>query len=169
MHWRYHSFNSFWPSDAIWWHISGSTMAPGGTNPLPESMVTNHQRGFVAFTWWQFHRKCSTYLLLIWLISNQRLHQHLPQANELNWARLRLPAPTMLGSHVDVDTTDVQHHSASLSITCCGSLGSRLSNERDGWCLLVISVGWSTLCTEVVSQPFLDEPTSKVKVKQWCE
>ena len=56
-----------------------------------------------------------------------------------------------------------------LSITCCGSLGSRLSNERDGWCLLVISVGWSTLCTEVVSQPFLDEPTRKVKVKQWCE
>ena len=56
-----------------------------------------------------------------------------------------------------------------LSITSCGSLGSRLSNERDGWCLLVISVGWSTLCAEVVSQPFLDEPTRKVKVKQWCE
>ena len=38
--------------------ISGSTMAPGGTNPLPQSMLTNHQRGLVAFTWWQFHRKC---------------------------------------------------------------------------------------------------------------
>ena len=58
--------------------ISGSTMAPGDTNPLPQSMLTNHQRGLVAFTWWQFHRKCSIYLPLIWLIINQRLHQHLP-------------------------------------------------------------------------------------------
>ena len=86
------------------------------THYLNESMLTNHQRGLVAFTWWQFHWKCSTYLPLIWLIINQRLHQHLPQANELNWARLRLPASTMLDSHVDVDTTDVEHR---FSITRC--------------------------------------------------
>ena len=51
-----------WPSDAIWWYKSGSTLArvmawcrqavpADGTKPLPESMWTYHQRCFVAFTW----------------------------------------------------------------------------------------------------------------------
>ena len=31
-----------------------------GTKPLPESMLTNHQRGLVTFPWGQFHRQCSS-------------------------------------------------------------------------------------------------------------
>ena len=30
--------NSLRPSDAIWWHRSGSTLVPDGTKPLPEPM-----------------------------------------------------------------------------------------------------------------------------------
>ena len=39
---------------------SGNAFMPGSTKPLPESMLNNHQWGFVAFTWRLFHRKCST-------------------------------------------------------------------------------------------------------------
>ena len=35
-------FNSLWPY---------------GTKPLPEPMLTNHQRDLVALVWGQFHRK----------------------------------------------------------------------------------------------------------------
>ena len=39
--------NSMWPSDAIWWHISGLTLAQVmawcGTKPLLEPMLTYHQ------------------------------------------------------------------------------------------------------------------------------
>ena len=54
--------------DEIWVSIgSGYGLLPGGTKPLPESVLINHQWGHVAFTWGQFHRKCSKYLSLIWV------------------------------------------------------------------------------------------------------
>ena len=59
-------FNSLWPSDAIWWHrsvniniSSGNGLLPDGTKPLPEPMLTHHQRGSVAFFKEQFRWNCS--------------------------------------------------------------------------------------------------------------
>ena len=42
-------------------------LGDGGTKPLPQPMLTNHQWGLVAFTWGQFHRKYWRYLSLIWV------------------------------------------------------------------------------------------------------
>ena len=47
--------DSLWPSEAIRWLRSGSTLAQemtcfDGTKTLPEPILTNHQWGFVAFT-----------------------------------------------------------------------------------------------------------------------
>ena len=47
--------DSVWPSEAIRWLRSGSTLAQemtffDGTKPLPEPILTNHQWGLVAFT-----------------------------------------------------------------------------------------------------------------------
>ena len=61
-HWPAGDLNLLWPSDAIWQQRSGSTLAPDGTKPLPEPMLTNHQRVLVAFPWGQLHRGCSRYL-----------------------------------------------------------------------------------------------------------
>ena len=46
---------------------SSNGLLPDGTKPLPEPMLTNHQCGVVAFTWGQFHRKCSVYSSLVWV------------------------------------------------------------------------------------------------------
>ena len=64
---------------------SGNGSLPGGTEPLPEPKLTNHQLGLVAFTWGQFHRKWSRYLSLMWIwkITNFELQPHLPGANEV--------------------------------------------------------------------------------------
>ena len=35
-------------------------MLPAGTKPLPEPMLTFHQRWFVSFIWEQYHNMCST-------------------------------------------------------------------------------------------------------------
>ena len=63
--------NSLWPSDVIW-HFrtwvnigSGNGLLPDSNKPLPEPMLIYHQRGLVAFTGGQYHRKCSRYLSLI--------------------------------------------------------------------------------------------------------
>ena len=41
-------------------HIrSDNGLLPNGTKPLPKPMSINHHWEFVAFTWGQFHRKCS--------------------------------------------------------------------------------------------------------------
>ena len=53
----------------IWVNIgSGNGLLPDGTKPLPEPMLTYHQRGSVALSWEQFHRKCSRYqfVKLVW-------------------------------------------------------------------------------------------------------
>ena len=66
------SFNSLWFGDAIWRHISGWTVAPvmacclTAPSHYLNQCSTNHQWGLVAFTWEQFHRKCSRYLCLKW-------------------------------------------------------------------------------------------------------
>ena len=44
---------------------SDNGLVPSGTKPLPEPVLANHQWGHMAFTWGQFHRKCSRYLSLI--------------------------------------------------------------------------------------------------------
>ena len=65
--------NSLRPSDAIWRQWSWTTLAqvmallPDGTKPLPEPMLTYHQRGSVAYFWEQFRRNCSRYRFRIWV------------------------------------------------------------------------------------------------------
>ena len=52
----------------IWVNIgSCNGLLPDATKKLPEPMLANHQWGLAAFTWGQFHRKCSWYLCLIWV------------------------------------------------------------------------------------------------------
>ena len=38
---------------------SGRSLLPDSTKPLPEPMLTEHQRCYVVFTWEKLHRKCS--------------------------------------------------------------------------------------------------------------
>ena len=47
---------------------SGIGLLPDHTKPLPETMVTNDQRGLAASTWGQQHRKCLRYLSLILVV-----------------------------------------------------------------------------------------------------
>ena len=56
-----HSINSLWSSDAIGHCRTWSTLVHVMACCL---MVLSIM--FVAFTWWQSHRKCSRYLSLIW-------------------------------------------------------------------------------------------------------
>ena len=94
--------NSLWPSDFIWQHRYGSTMAhvmawcpysscndllPDGTKPLHEPMLTNHEWGLVAFPWGQFYRNRSRNLFVIWFWKcfYLRLQLHLPGASELTF------------------------------------------------------------------------------------
>ena len=46
---------------------SGNGLLPDGTKPLPEPMLTYHQRGSVAYFWEQFRRNCSRYRFRIWV------------------------------------------------------------------------------------------------------
>ena len=63
--------NTLWPSDAIWWHRSGSTLAQvmAWCLKAPSHYLNQcwlkHQRGPVAFSWEWFHKKCQRYLSLI--------------------------------------------------------------------------------------------------------
>ena len=71
------SFNSLWSSDDTLRHRSRSILLHNiiisygllhdGTKPLPELMLTDNQRGLVAFSWGQFHRKCPRYISLLWV------------------------------------------------------------------------------------------------------
>ena len=66
-----------WPSDAIWWHRPGWTLAQvmaWGHRAItwsPECMLTYHLSRLILFTRGQFQWKCSRYLFLISLIQNQ--------------------------------------------------------------------------------------------------
>ena len=85
-----------WFSDAIWRHRSGSTLAQVMACCLTEpshyvnqAMLIDHQRCSVAFTWEQFHKKCSWTLIhnMFSEITHLKLLPHLPGANELSiWA-----------------------------------------------------------------------------------
>ena len=63
--WDIQCIGALWPSDAIWRHTSGSTLAQvmawclKGTKPLPEPMLTYHQPCLVKLIWVQFHRYLS--------------------------------------------------------------------------------------------------------------
>ena len=41
-----------------------TNIMPDGIKPSPEPMLTDHQWGLRAFTWGQFHKKCSRYIYL---------------------------------------------------------------------------------------------------------
>ena len=69
---------------AWWYHLvsrilvnitSGTSNGslPPGNEPLPEVMLTNHEWGLVAFTWGQFHRKCSESIFEIWYHMNLKM------------------------------------------------------------------------------------------------
>ena len=67
-------FNSLWPSDNIWQHRSGSTLADvkacclsTQNHYLNQYRLIIHQWGLVVFNLGQFHRKYSNYLSLIWV------------------------------------------------------------------------------------------------------
>ena len=49
-------------------------LLPGGNKPLPEPILTYHERCSVLFIWKQFHKKCS----LIYMCSEIRILTHLP-------------------------------------------------------------------------------------------
>ena len=51
---------------------SGNGLLPDGTKPLPEPMLSHHQRGNVEFIWGQFHDKFSGYMY-IYLIRIRKL------------------------------------------------------------------------------------------------
>ena len=52
--------NAIWPGDAIFINIvSADGLLPDGTKPLTAPMLTCHQWSPVAFTWGQFHSKCT--------------------------------------------------------------------------------------------------------------
>ena len=72
------TINPSWPTEDIWHHRTWSKLVQViaccltipmyvSTKPSAKPMLTNYQWGFVAFTWQQFHRKCSKHLSLIWL------------------------------------------------------------------------------------------------------
>ena len=85
--------NTLWPSNAIWRHRSGSTLAqvmallPDGTKPLPEPMLTYHHWRLIAFTWRQFHKECSRNVSLTWVWTLQgQNYNHISQgAMSLNY------------------------------------------------------------------------------------
>ena len=56
--------------DNIWQHMatenwvnigSGNGLLPDGTKPLPQPMLTYHQKGVVTFFWGQFHSRYLSY------------------------------------------------------------------------------------------------------------
>ena len=102
----------------IWVNIgSGNGLVPGGTKPLTEPMLINHQWSSAAFTWGEFHKKWSIYLSLIgiWKITSWRSQSHHTGVSELKAILLKtlhnrhtnckvtlsrsLPSTTKHGSH----------------------------------------------------------------------
>ena len=64
-------------------------LLPDCTKPLPELMLTTHQRGLCHSHRYKCPTKCSIYLSLSLKIINLRLNSHLSKANELtHWGRV---------------------------------------------------------------------------------
>ena len=95
-------FNSLWPSDDIWRHRSGSTLAKAMAcceiAGLPEPTLTRHQRDLVAITYMisQKTLKISIPDMSLKIIA-LRSQQHFPGANELKWQ------PCCSGGHDEFD------------------------------------------------------------------
>ena len=120
--------NSLWPSDAIWWHISWSTLPQPmaccltGTKPLPEPVLTYHHWGSVTITWWQFWRVTKIRLK----ITYSKFHLNLLGARELKCKKYTCIAQFLLlgypppsdeslrqpsrGSHFDTHTRTTHLH-----------------------------------------------------------
>ena len=132
-------------------------LLPDGTKPLSKLMLTNHKWGLLAFTWRQFHRKCSKLLSLIWL---WRLQQHLPGVNELT--KCTIPRHQWVNSFFKIKFTIFidffsiplmvnslwpndaiwQHRSRSTLaqvMACCLTAPSHYLNQR--W-LIITKVQW---------------------------
>ena len=76
---HYDCINSLWPSDAMWWNRTGSTLA--------QLISTHHQGDLVAFTCWQLHTKYSRYLSILDMnleITDLRLHSSLSKGHWVN-------------------------------------------------------------------------------------
>ena len=74
------------PVTQIWVNIgSGNGLLPYGTKPLPEPMLTYHQRCSLAFTWEQSHAQVLMNLIhnMCSEIACSKLLPHLPGTNEL--------------------------------------------------------------------------------------
>ena len=116
------TYISLWPSETIWQQIwvnigSGNGLLPDGTKPLPDPVLIDHQWSLAAFTWPQFHMKCSRYRYLIWVSKfiNSRLQPHLPRANELNhiclWAiSLEMPRIALTKMCFNIAHSKFQSH-----------------------------------------------------------
>ena len=81
--------NSLWPSDAIWWHRTGSTLAQVMACCLAAPCHYLTQCWLlisVVFFRGQFHRKCSMFLSLImsFRITNLILHPHFPEPRNVH-------------------------------------------------------------------------------------
>ena len=89
--WCHHSINSLWPSDATWVNIgSGNGLLPDGTKPLPEPMLSYHQRCSVAFTCEQFQKRCSwtwsvTSVCRLYFLNYCHISQKVNSASEISW------------------------------------------------------------------------------------
>ena len=129
-------------------------MLPYGTRPLPERMLTYHQRCFVAFTWEQFHKKWSwtvfqnytpraqwvnpvQYSAFTGGLESQRntfyevLHHHQRKDMATPWSRMIvicmcLGAP--LGRHFQMNFTG-KRHLVSLKRSCVTNVKVPLFSE----------------------------------------
>ena len=62
---------------------------PDGIKPLPETMLTSHQRGSVAVTREQFHSECPSYYSVYELGNHAfKLNPRLPEASELTYLNI---------------------------------------------------------------------------------
>ena len=67
-------------------HIDVDSSCNDGNKPLPESILTYHQRCSVAFTLLSFYTKCSRYQFGKWAWKLPKLWPHLQGDNELSSA-----------------------------------------------------------------------------------
>ena len=80
--------NSLWPSDAIWQQIwvntgSGNGLLPGGTKPLPELMLTDHQSSDIHIRAISQKMPGLSAIKIRLKITHLKFHSNFPGANEL--------------------------------------------------------------------------------------
>ena len=100
--------------EALWWHHLSHHrimygLLPASTKPLPETMLTSHWWGSVAFIWKQFFEVTKLNFCFMSLkVTLLKLLPHLPGAEELTkcglvkpWITQQIVAQTITGSKVD--------------------------------------------------------------------